>query len=296
MAIFEEVTRKKSKARIALVGPSGAGKTLSALLMAYGITGDWKKVALIDTEHERGRFYAERSDFDIGKFFYAPLYPPYSPDRYIDYVNSAAQIVGADGVAIVDSFSHAWDNEGGVIDIKNGIVKDRQLKSDFPAWDEAGKIQNGLINAILSVPCHTIVTMRTKMAYAMEVNERGKTVPVKIGLAPVQRESTEYEFDVVLQINREHIASASKDTTFLDKWSGVITPELGAQLRDWLDKGEEPVRCADCGKLIVGTQNRTAKQLAEASTAKLGRVLCAPCARKVLEEMNKNEPAANISG
>lgn len=287
MAIFEEVTRKKSKARIALVGPSGAGKTLSALLMAYGITGDWKKVALIDTEHERGRFYAERADFNIGKFLYAPLYPPYSPERYIDYVNSAAQVVGNDGVVIVDSFSHAWDNEGGVLDIKNEIAKTKPGNNSFSAWDEAGKIQNGLINAILSVPCHTIVTMRTKMAYAMEVNERGKTVPVKIGLAPVQRENAEYEFDVVLQINREHIACASKDTTFLDKWSGVITAELGKQLAKWLDDGEEPVRCADCGKTIMPTSKLSAADIAAHGMEKFGRVLCAACARKAVENASQ---------
>ena len=282
MVNFEPVSRKKSKARIGVVGPSGGGKTLSALLLAYGIAGDWSKVALIDTEHERGRFYAERSDFDIGQFLYAPLYPPYSPERYIDFVNSAAAAVGENGVVIVDSFSHAWDNEGGVLDIKSSIAQQKG-KNDYTAWDEAGKIQNNLINTILSVPCHTIVTMRTKMAYAMEVNDRGKTVPVKIGLAPVQRENTEYEFDVVFQINREHIACTSKDTTFLDTWSGVITPELGRELGAWLEKGAEPVRCADCRRAILPTSKRSVEQLAEASTAKFGRVLCAACAKKELE-------------
>lgn len=293
MVNFEPVSRKKSKARIGVVGPSGAGKTLSALLLAYGVAGDWSKVALIDTEHERGRFYAERGDFDIGQFLYAPLYPPYSPERYIDFVNSAAAAVGENGVVIVDSFSHAWDNEGGVLDIKSGIAQQKG-KNDYTAWDEAGKIQNNLINTILSVPCHTIVTMRTKMAYAMEVNDRGKTVPVKIGLAPVQRENTEYEFDVVFQINREHIACTSKDTTFLDTWSGVITPELGRELGAWLEKGAEPVRCADCRRAILPTSKRSVEQLAEASTAKFGRVLCAACAKAALSKEAENA-AASVS-
>lgn len=290
MVDFQPVTRKKSKARIAVVGPSGAGKTLSSLLLAYGITGDWGKIALIDTEHERGRFYAERGDFDIGQFLYAPLYPPYSPDRYMDFVNSAAAAVGEDGVVIVDSFSHAWDNEGGVLDIK-GVIAQQKGKNDYTAWDEAGKIQNNLVNTILSAPCHTIVTMRTKMAYAMEVNDRGKTVPVKIGLAPVQRDSTEYEFDVVFQINREHIACTSKDTTFLDAWSGVITPELGAQLGAWLKEGAEPPRCKDCGRTILPTEKRTAEELAAASTAKCGRILCASCAKAALSKEAENATA-----
>ena len=293
MAVFEFATRKKSKARIAMVGPSGAGKTLSALFLAYGITGDWSKIALIDTEHERGRFYAERSEYNIGQFPYAPLYPPYSPERYIEYVTDAAAAVGEDGVVIVDSFSHAWDNEGGVLDIK-GVIAQQKGKNDYTAWDEAGKIQNNLVNTILSAPCHTIVTMRTKMAYAMEVNDRGKTVPVKIGLAPVQRDSTEYEFDVVFQINREHIACTSKDTTFLDAWSGVITPELGAQLGAWLKEGAEPPRCADCGKVITTTSKRTAAQAAAVTTEKFGRVLCGKCAKAAMEAVN--EQAKTVSG
>lgn len=295
MAIFEPATRKKSKARIAMVGPSGAGKTLSALFLAYGITGDWSKIALIDTEHERGRFYAERSEYNIGQFLYAPLVPPYSPERYIEYVNDAAKAVGDDGVVIVDSFSHAWDNEGGVLDIKSAIAK-QTGKNDYTAWDEAGKVQNSLVNTILSIPCHTIITMRTKMAYAMEINERGKTVPVKIGLAPVQRENTEYEFDVVFQINREHIACTSKDTTFLDTWSGVITPELGKQLGDWLKEGAEPPRCADCGKVITTTSKRTAAQAAAITTEKFGRVLCGKCAKAAMEALNTDEQAKTVSG
>ena len=291
MISFAPVTRKMSKAIIGIVGPSGAGKTLSALLLAYGITGDWSKVALIDTEHERGRFYAERGDFNIGRFLYAPLYPPYSPERYKDYVSSAAEAVGDDGVVIVDSFSHAWDNEGGVLDIKSGIAQQKN-KNEYTAWDEAGKIQNNLVNSILSAPCHTIVTMRTKMAYAMEVNDRGKTVPVKVGLAPVQRESTEYEFDVVFQINREHIACTSKDTTFLDTWSGIITPELGKELGAWLEEGEEPVRCADCNKAILPTQKLNVEQIVARSSEKFGRVLCAACAKKEIE----NNEVKTVSG
>ena len=283
MAIFETVSRAKSKARIAVTGPSGAGKTLSALYLAYGLAGDWQRVALIDTEHERGRFYANRSDLQTGAFLYAALTPPYSPERYIDYVRSAAQAVGEDGVVIVDSFSHAWDNEGGVLDIKSEIAK-RQGKNDYTAWDEAGRIQNSLVNALLSVPCHTIITMRAKMAYAMEINDKGRTVPVKIGLAPVQRDSTEYEFDICLQINREHIACASKDTTFLDSWQGVVTPELGRQLNEFLCQGEEPPRCTDCGAVIMSDGKRTVKQIIGGSVKNYGRQLCMKCVLKLVKE------------
>ena len=277
MISFEPVTRAKSKARIAITGPSGSGKTLSALYLAYGITGDWSKVALIDTEHERARFYGSREDFHTGAFLWQSMQPPYSPDKYIEYVRSAAQAVGSDGVVIVDSFSHAWDNEGGVLDIKSEIAR-QHGKNDYTAWDEAGKIQNGLVNTILSADCHTIITMRVKMAYAMELNDRGKQVPVKIGLAPVQRENTEYEFDIVFQLDRQHVATLSKDTTFLDSWSGVITPELGKQLGAWLSEGVDPPACADCGKVIMPSGNRTVQRIIEGTVKNYGRQLCLSCA------------------
>ena len=93
----------------------------------------------------------------------------------------------------MDSFSHAWNNEGGILDVKDRIAA-QQGKNSYTAWNEAGKVQNSLVNTILAVDCHTIVTMRSKMEYVMQENERGKTQPVKVGLAPVQRDDTEYEF------------------------------------------------------------------------------------------------------
>lgn len=94
--LFAPVQRQKMKLRMALTGVSGGGKTLGALYLAYGLTDDWGKVALIDTERERGRAYASRSDLPIptGEYLYAGLYAPYSPERYKEYVRQAAEAVG----------------------------------------------------------------------------------------------------------------------------------------------------------------------------------------------------------
>ena len=243
--MFEKVERKKAKLRLALTGVSGAGKTLSALYIAYGITENWDKIALIDTEHERARFYANREDLETGEFFYAPMSAPFSPEKYKKLVAEGAEAVGEDGVVIVDSFSHAWNNEGGVLDIKDQSAA-RPNRNSYTAWAEAGKEQNSLVNEILSTDCHIIVTMRSKMDYILKENEKGRIEPQKVGLAPVQRDDTEYEFDIVLDIARNHVATAGKDTTFLDKYGCIITPELGVQLRNWLYQGKEPERCSNC--------------------------------------------------
>lgn len=128
------------------------------------------------------------------------------------------------------------------------------------------------------------------MAYAMETDDRGKTRPVKIGLAPVQRENAEYEFDIVMNISRDHTAVTSKDTTFLDAFSGIITPEIGKQLHEWLDNGVEPERCADCGAVITAAKGRTVQQIAEGTLKAYGRKLCMKC---VAAELKKRKEAAN---
>ena len=285
--MFETVTRKKAKLRLALTGVSGAGKTLSALYIAYGITGDWSKIALIDTEHERARFYADRSDLGTGEFLYAPFEPPYSPMRYKEFVLQGALAVGSDGVVIIDSFTHAWNNTGGILDIKEQISK-QSGKNSYTAWFEAGKEQNDLVNSILAVDCHTIVTMRSKMDYAMQENEKGKMQPVKMGLAPIQREDTEYEFDIVLDIARNHVATASKDTTFLDRFGAVITPDLGRQLKEWLDNGVEPDKCESCGKTIFAKNGKSVQNIMEASMKYLNKKCCYDCYAKEYREMKQN--------
>lgn len=281
---FSPVTREKSKLRMALTGVSGGGKTLSALYIAYGITGDWSKVAFIDTEHKRGKFYANRTDLDTGTFEYLDFKPPYSPERYKAFVQMGADKVGEDGVVIVDSFTHAWNNDGGVLDIKDQIAS--KSGNSYTAWGQAGKEQNSLVNTILAVDCHTIVTIRSKMDYVMETNDKGKQVPVKVGLAPVQRDDTEYEFDIVLNIARNHIATASKDTTFLDRFGEIITPELGRSLILWLNEGVEPERydCTDCGTKIISSGKLSAKDIAQGTNKAYGRMLCTQCAFKLKKE------------
>lgn len=289
---FQKVQRKAAKMRVAVAGPSGAGKTLSALYLAYGVTGDWGKIALIDTEHGRGQFYGNRSDLEVGEYLYQELVPPFTVERYIAIAKEAEQAVGPEGVVIIDSFSHAWEGEGGVLDFKE-LTEQQQGKNSFTAWSDAGKKQNTLINTLLSLNAHVIVTMRTKMAYAMEQNERGKTVPVKIGLAPVQRENTEYEFDLVFNIARNHIACVSKDTTFLDNWNGVITPELGTSLKNWLAGGAEPHRCTDCNTVIMAAQGRSADQIAEGTIKNYGRKLCWKCMKAEIKKQKEQSGDEN---
>ena len=48
---LKKAQRKQAKIKLALQGPAGAGKSMSALLLASGRT-DWTKIAVIDTENQ----------------------------------------------------------------------------------------------------------------------------------------------------------------------------------------------------------------------------------------------------
>ena len=133
----------------------------------------------------------------------------------------------------------------------------------------------------------------------MQEDERGRQRPVKLGMAPVQRDDTEYEFDIVLDIGRDHVATASKDTTFLDKYGEVITPDLGVKLRDWLNENGGPsseaekILCSVCGRPILATRRSSALEVAQITSEETGQVMCVGCYKIWKKDMEANRHEGN---
>ena len=249
MAQVMKAKRRKAYLRLAFTGPTNSGKTYSSLRVAYGVVKAafpeaseqdiWDKICVIDTERSRALFYAERNDLPlkVGEFNYIEIEPPYTVEKYLDAVAAAQKAVGPNGCIIVDSLSHAWAYKGGVLDKHQQLVA--KGKNSFTSWNEAGSLQNDLIDTILSVKSHLIVTMRSKMEYVLETNTEGKVQPQKKGLKPIQRDDTEYEFDITLMLDEFNIPTIIKDTTFLKQINldEPITEQLGEQLIKWLNNG-----------------------------------------------------------
>lgn len=224
--MFTPAKRQQSKLRLGLIGPSGSGKTFSALLIAEGLGG---KIAMVDTERGSGSLYADICQYDV-----AELTPPFDPGRYVKAIQGAAE-AGYD-VLIIDSLTHAWAGEGGILEFVDRATQ--AVKNNFAAWREASPKHNALVDAMLGAPMHIIATIRSKTAWEVVKDERtGKTRPVKIGLAPIQRDGLEYEFTAVLELSVDgHIATATKDRTGLFDGS-YFTPgkETGEKLMAWLN-------------------------------------------------------------
>lgn len=233
---IRKAERKKAKLRLGISAPSGAGKTYSSLLIAYGITGDWEKVGLIDTENGSGDLYAH-----LGEYSVIPIEAPFTPDKYIQ----AIKLFEDNGfeVVVIDSLSHAWAGEGGILDIQSAAAAASKSGNSYTAWREVTPKHNALVNTILQSKCHIIATMRAKTEYVQEKNDHGKTEIRKVGLAPIQRDGMEYEFTVMLDIALNHTASASKDrTSMFDGQYFKPGVETGKKLLDWLEMGVETVK------------------------------------------------------
>lgn len=244
---LQNAERKRVKLRLNIASPSGFGKTYGALLIAYGITGDWQKVAVIDTENESASLYAH-----LGNFKTLSLKPPFTPDRYIEAIRicESAEIE----VIIIDSITHVWKGQGGLLEYQNA------LGGRYQDWAKATPLYQRWLNTILQSNSHIITTNRKKQGYNM-VTEGNKTKVEKAGLEDEIRDGYEYEMTVALEIvNDKHMARASKDRTqlFVDKPEFLITVDTGKQILAWCNSGISP---APEAKVPVVTQEEVLKRI-----------------------------------
>jgi hypothetical protein len=226
---LEHATRKKAKIKMALQGPSGSGKTMGALLIAYGLCGNWNRIAVIDTENYSASLYAH-----LGSFKVLNIGAPFSPEKYMEAVTICEQ-AGIE-VAIIDSISHEWEGSGGILDIHSNMTG-----NSFTAWGKLTPRHNAFVQAILQSSAHIIGTIRSKQEYVLS-ERNGKQVPEKVGMKGVTRDGMDYEFTVVLDLDIKHNATASKDRTglFMDKPQFFISPVIGEQILAWCLQGEAP--------------------------------------------------------
>jgi hypothetical protein len=221
--------RKQAKIKLGLQGCAGSGKTYSALLIAFGLCGEWNKIAVIDTENYSASLYAH-----LGGFKVLNISAPFSPEKYIEAIrlceNSGIEVI------IIDSTSHEWEGAGGILEIHSNMQG-----NSFTNWSKLTPRHNAFVQAILQSPCHIIGSIRTKQEYVLS-EKNGKQVPEKVGLKGVTREGMDYEFTIVLDINIKHFASASKDRTglFMDKPEFKITSSTGEQILAWCNDGVPP--------------------------------------------------------
>lgn len=248
--------RRATRARLALSGASGSGKTWTALSVAMVLAGDGP-VLMIDTEPADGRntageLYADQFRFDVIQWE-----PPYAtPDLALtireagDHLVPGSKWAGRDGgyaVIMVDSASHFWRGQGGTLDVAGGR---------YGGWKEATPMQDALVDTILRSPAHVLVCTRAKQDYQLEQGTDGKQKVTKLGMAPIQRDDLEYEFQVVVTLDESHQLEVGKTRAAPlagMRYRANEQAQFAQQYAAWLASGEpELARQADADLLAAG--------------------------------------------
>jgi hypothetical protein len=215
--------RKRAKIRLSIQGPSGSGKTFSSLLIAKGLVGEWSKICVIDTENHSADLYSHLGNYNV-----LTLGKPFTPEAY----NQAIDLCEKSGIQaiIIDSLSHEWEGEGGILDIHSSMVG-----NSFTNWSKVTPRHNALVQRILQSDCHVIATFRTKQDYVLS-DKNGKMVPEKVGLKSVTKDGMDYEFTTVFDLDIHHNANCTKDRTGL--FANVphkLNVETGAKILNWCE-------------------------------------------------------------
>ena len=216
-------SKKQAKIKLAIQGCSGSGKTFSSLQLAYGLCGNWSKIAVIDSENNSADLYAYLGDYNV-----LPLDGIYTPETYIEAIRICEQ-AGME-VIIIDSMSLCWDY---LLEFHSSLPG-----NSFTNWQKVTPRMNSLMQVILQSNCHIISTMRCKQDYVLS-EKNGKMVPEKVGLKAVMRDGIDYEYTIVFDVNMKHQATTSKDRTnlFVNKPEFIITPDTGKAILDWCNDG-----------------------------------------------------------
>lgn len=230
MSIFKKATKKGSFLRMAIIGPSGSGKSYTSLKLATHLSQAAEgKIACIDTERGSLKKYADKFDFDVLEL------DDFALKNYIEAIEQAEK--AGYSILVIDSLSHAWMGKNGALEAVDKVSSRLKSNNSFLAWREVTPMHNKLVNTILECKMHVFVTMRSKTEYAIESSEKGKMIPKKIGMAPVQRDGVEYEFDILGDMTLENRLIVSK--TRCSELAGEVYDKPGKELAEiiinWLD-------------------------------------------------------------
>lgn len=201
--MFEKKGRETQSLTIVLDGIAGSGKTFTALRLAHAIG---KKVFVIDSERGSSRLYFGEMVDGVKWDFPSHILPTFSADCYIQAIDAAVE-AGAD-VIVIDGLSQAWNGENGILEFVEMVSSQRYAngkeRGTYQAWGPAGKVQERLFNKILTTPpnVNVIATMRAKVKYATERDDTGKLQIKRLGVKPIQRSNIEFEFDVIMRMEK----------------------------------------------------------------------------------------------
>lgn len=244
MAGFRKATKKAKNLVISLQGASGAGKTYSALNVAKYLCPPGKRIAFVDTENSAD-LYGDIFDFDVDNDFGPFGKLNYSPDEWMKKLRAAAEAKQY-GVVVLDSLTHMWKGQGGILwqlDQEAAAYKAKTSKfADTNAlWKKFDPMYTRFMNDLRHLPFHVLFCLRAKQKTERKTNDKsGKMEISKLGLEPEFRDGFDYDVDAQFLIDEDHVLVAKKHRLG-DHLNGKVFENPGKNLADvladWLVNG-----------------------------------------------------------
>lgn len=221
-----KATRTGVKPLIGFYGLSGGGKTLSSLLVARGLVGPSGRIRMIDTESGRGSLFADIPA--VGGYEVVDLEPPFRPSRYMSAVKS---IEKDSDIIIIDSMSHMWEGEGGVLDMQEeeldrmaGKDWDKREKCKMAAWIAPKQEFKEFRNYILRLKCPLICCFRGQEKTHMDKQGNKSVVITDKFASPI----FDSKFIFELLINGEVVKKEGQGGYVF--WTKITHPDVAACL------------------------------------------------------------------
>lgn len=305
---FRKAKREQARIKISIAGPAGSGKTMSSLLLGYGLIRAehpdwteeqvWDRICVCDSENGSASLYVgtQVGPTRIGSYNIIDLTPPFTADTYMSAIHMAEDHDMM--VIIIDSLSHVWSGDGGLLDEQGKIAA--RTNNSYTSWRTISPQYTKLVDTILQSRCHIITAVRAKMEYQQVKNDAGKTQVKALGMGLELRNGYEYEVSVNFMLDNDHVANATKDRTGLfDGRYFTIDASTGKLIYDWLSSGEAPStpQAASVPEPKKAVQKESAEE-PEIDTERVKKAVAAvdPLIRELLSgAQNKEEKEAVVS-
>ena len=235
---FKRAIREQVWLKVLLTGPSGGGKSTSALKLATGIYSKCggEGIAYIGTEGSRDKYYADKYEYDLiqlDKTGDSRKFEDTSPESYIHQIDEA--INGGYKILVIDTMTPEW--------IYINEVHDAMKGNSFTNWGKVKPRHTKFMEKILMSPIHIICCARGKDAWVME-DQNGKQVPRKVGMGGQTDKDVSYSMAVSLLLNDQdkHTFECDKDNTglFDGVYGRAITEKDGEDLFYWANDSDIP--------------------------------------------------------
>jgi len=184
---FQKAVRGVRPPKILLSGPAGGGKTKSALRLMTGLLGPKGTKLLVDSENNSSTIYANEFDFLIYNL------PKTEQDikGYLAIMEKASKSVNG---LIIDGITPGWKS---ILDLSA-----KMEGNSYTNWSKLTPLYDKFKDAVVAYPIPLICTVRSKQDYVLELNDKGKQVPKKVGLAMEAGKDIDFDFDIVFAIDQ----------------------------------------------------------------------------------------------